>query len=506
MVVESRAAENDTGAPAEPPGTGFVERYQLGDVIGQGSAATVYRAWDRCLSRDVAIKLYGPGTGTEGAGRPQHRAELAALARLRHPGLVALYDAGVHEDRFYLVLQLIDGEPLSRRIARGRLSVAAVVQTGMQLAGTLVHVHARGVIHRDIKPSNVLFDGSDRCFLTDFGVSRFVDTTRCTASGVALGTPAFLAPEQVRGERLGPAVDIYALGLLLLEALTGAREYPGGPVESAVARLHRRPQLPAALPNQLRTLLREMTAAQPAHRPDAADVVARLEAVPPSGRRVSRPIVVGSPRASWRRRWLARPVLAIGGVLAVAAAAALMADGFALPAGGPATRPLVADGAFAQPQPANVPGPAPTVSDLAAPPDAGAHGVPPDAGTPGGPGPQPAGSQPAGSPPNGSPIAGPPPAAPPSGGPGSPVPAAPGPTPRRDAVAESPGDPPAEAAGEPVRSSSDSTSTTGSAGAATNDGADTADRKNATKQAAKKAEKDQEKAERKAAKKKPKKS
>jgi eukaryotic-like serine/threonine-protein kinase len=291
---------------------GIGERYELGDVLGRGGAATVYRALDRHTGRHVAIKLYEIALST--GDRPQHQAELSALVRLRHPGLARLYDTGIHRDCVFLVMQLIDGEPLSQRIERGPLPVATVVELGWQLASTLAYVHARGVIHRDVKPGNVLVDATDRCFLTDFGVSRLVDATRCTVSGMALGTPAFLAPEQVRGQRLGPAIDIYALGLVLLEALTGTKEYPGGAVESAVARLHRPPHIPPTLPARLRFLLRAMTVDDPAVRPDAATVASRLRALRDGDRTVETPTVRPGPR---RHRWSA-------GLLLLAGAAATM--------------------------------------------------------------------------------------------------------------------------------------------------------------------------------------
>jgi hypothetical protein len=307
-------------------GNGIGERYELGDVLGRGGAATVYRALDLHTGRHVAIKLYEIALST--GDRPQHGAELAALVRLHHPGLVRLHDTGMHHDCVFLVMQLIDGEPLSQRIARGPLPVPTVVELGWQLASTLAYVHARGVIHRDVKPGNVLIDATDRCFLTDFGVSRLVDATRCTVSGMAMGTPAFLAPEQVRGQRLGSAIDIYALGLVLLEALTGTKEYPGGAVESAVARLHRPPQIPPTLPARLRFLLRAMTVDDPAVRPDAATVASRLMELRDGDRTVGTPSARPGPR---RHRWSA-------GLLLLAGAAATMG---VLASSMPADRDLV---------------------------------------------------------------------------------------------------------------------------------------------------------------------
>jgi serine/threonine protein kinase len=353
-------------------GHGIGERYELGDVLGRGGAATVYRALDRHIGRHVAIKLYETALST--GDRPQHRAELAALVRLHHPGLVRLHDTGIHDDCVFLVMQLIDGEPLSQRIARGPLPVGTVVELGWQLASTLAYVHAHGVIHRDVKPGNVLVDATDRSFLTDFGVSRLVDATRCTVSGMALGTPAFLAPEQVRGQRLGPAIDIYALGLVLLEALTGTKEYPGGAVESAVARLHRPPQIPPTLPARLRFLLRAMTVDDPAVRPDAATVASRLTALRDGDRTVETVTAGHGPR---RHRWSA-------GLLLLAGAAATMG---VLTSSMPADRdpvraPVSAEHGPVSALPSVLPGVADRLPALSAPPvtDAVAEAAPPAAG------------------------------------------------------------------------------------------------------------------------------
>ncbi|MDQ3887101.1 MAG: serine/threonine protein kinase [Actinomycetota bacterium] len=254
----------------------LAQRYELGPLLGQGGSAQVHRAWDRLLNRAVAVKLFAPGLAGPDRYRQDH--ELAALTRLVHPGLVTLYDAGVDHGRGYLVMRLVQGPTLADRLRGVSLPVATVAELGAQLASTLAYVHARGVIHRDIKPANVLLDEQNHPLLADFGIALLVDVTRVTLTGATVGTAAYMAPEQVRGELVDPAADVFSLGLVLLEALTGRREYPGTSVESACARLHRAPAVPDNLPAGLTYTLRRMTAIEPAERPTSAAAASELQA------------------------------------------------------------------------------------------------------------------------------------------------------------------------------------------------------------------------------------
>lgn len=251
-------------------------RYELGPVLGHGGTASVFRARDRVLDRTVALKVFGRGVVGPDQRRQDH--EIRALAHLSHPGLVALYDAGTDDGWAYLAMQLVEGETLADRIGRGPLPVQTTLGIGTALADALTYVHSQGVVHRDLKPANVLLDPGGRPLITDFGIARLVDTTRVTATGYLVGTASYLAPEQVRGQLVGPAADIFAFGLVLLECLTGRREYPGGVLEAAVARLHRAPEVPPDLPPTLAGLLHGMTAGEPAERPTAAEVAHTLHA------------------------------------------------------------------------------------------------------------------------------------------------------------------------------------------------------------------------------------
>ena len=256
-------------------------RYRLGEMIGRGGMASVYTAKDMNLGRDVALKLFAPQSADPDELRRQE-AEIELLATLNHPSLVTLFDAGTdtripEEPRPFLTMELVDGQDLRARIRHSPLPLAEIAVIGAGVSDALAYVHSLGIIHRDIKPANILLvpvrPGEPlRPKLTDFGIARMMDGTRLTATGTMVGTAAYLSPEQSRGADLGPASDIYSLGLVLLECIKGEVEYPGSAVESAVARLHRAPGIPDSVPAEWAQLIRSMTALDPLDRPSAADL------------------------------------------------------------------------------------------------------------------------------------------------------------------------------------------------------------------------------------------
>ncbi|CAA9406329.1 MAG: Serine/threonine protein kinase, partial [uncultured Pseudonocardia sp.] len=253
------------------------ERYLLGEVVGCGASAVVHRAEDVTSGQVVAVKLF---TSSGSAGhRAQQRREIEALSSLQHPGLVRLLDGDGTGPRPFVVTEFVDGPSLAEVIHDGPLTPPEVHRLAAGLAAALAHVHEHGFVHRDVKPSNVLLDG-DRPRLVDFGIARALDGTVATATGAVVGTAAYMAPEQVRGDEVTAAADVYALGLVLIEALTGRREYPGNAVESAIARLHRPPVVPDGASRPLRRTITDMTRTEPEHRPTAAAVAARLGGEP----------------------------------------------------------------------------------------------------------------------------------------------------------------------------------------------------------------------------------
>ncbi len=304
-------------------------RYALGDLYGSGGMSEVYRAFDTKLDRKVAIKLF-QGTAThEDQIRLDREAQV--LAGLRCPGVVAVYDTGSFRGRPFYVMQPVEGGTLRRRM-REPLPPEVVARIGAQVAEILVHVHRHDVVHRDVKPSNILLEpGERRAYLADFGLALQAQATRVTRSGMLVGTAGYLAPEQVRGGDVGPPADVYALGLVLLECLTGRPEYPGGDTEAALARLHREPRVPAGLPDPWGEVLAAMTHTLASKRPTAAESaklltaaeLASVGAAPLTGAEPARlvePDSAEQPRTSSRRR----SVLLLGGIAAAAGVIAMV--------------------------------------------------------------------------------------------------------------------------------------------------------------------------------------
>ncbi|MDQ7880273.1 protein kinase [Microbacterium sp. QXD-8] len=256
------------------------DRYVLHERIGEGGMARVYRAEDTHLQRSVAVKIFRePTDGIDSVERAL--SETTLLASLSHHSLVTVFDARVGTgEPNYLVMEHVDGITLRDLIARGPVDPKIVASIAIDIAEGLHVAHEHGVVHRDIKPSNVLLWASPRpgwewrAKLADFGIAYLMDSARVTTPGVIVGTMAYVAPEQARGVPPAPAADIYAFGLLLIEALTGER--PFGDAEgigTVVARLSAAPEIPESLHPSWQGLLRGMTAIRPDDRPTALEVV-----------------------------------------------------------------------------------------------------------------------------------------------------------------------------------------------------------------------------------------
>jgi eukaryotic-like serine/threonine-protein kinase len=271
------------------PGALLADRYRIGSLLGAGGMSFVHRAVDETLGREVAVKAL-IRTSAEPVELERIGAEIDLLATLSHRALVTLYDAGtaVLEARTvtYLVMELVDGPTLGMRASAASIAPIDLAHMAQDLAEALVVVHAHGVVHRDIKPANILLAPSvvpGREFtakLADFGIAAIIDGDRLTDTGTVLGTAAYLSPEQAAGGAVGLASDIYSLGLVLLEAITGRREYPGPLMESLSARQSRDPHVPGAIGYRWKSLLTAMTARDPGTRPTAQAVLESLAAAP----------------------------------------------------------------------------------------------------------------------------------------------------------------------------------------------------------------------------------
>jgi eukaryotic-like serine/threonine-protein kinase len=228
-------------------------RYELGDRLGSGGMSNVYRATDRILERTVAVKILAEHLSDDERFVARFRREALAVAKLIHPNIVQVYDTGLDEGRHYIVMEYVEGRSGAQILQRqGPLDPATAAEAGIQACAGLDYAHRRGIIHRDVKPGNLMVVGGPvgggpmTVKLTDFGIARAIEQTRITQVGSVVGTAAYLAPEQVRGEEATPATDVYALGVVLYQFLTGRLPYEGSSLaELAVRQQNERPLPPS---------------------------------------------------------------------------------------------------------------------------------------------------------------------------------------------------------------------------------------------------------------------
>src|SRR5579862_4415242 len=225
-------------------GTRLNGRYRLEARIGSGGMSTVYRATDETLQRQVAIKLMHREIASDSDQLERFRREARAVAQLSHPHIVGVIDYGEDDGRPYIVFEYVDGETLKDRIRRqGRLPIPEAVAYGIEIARALGAAHARHIVHRDVKPQNVLIDEEGTAKVTDFGIARTLDEEGLTADGRVLGTTDYVSPEQALGQHVTGQSDLYSLGIVLYEMLTGEVPFRGDN-QVAVAMKHVREPLP----------------------------------------------------------------------------------------------------------------------------------------------------------------------------------------------------------------------------------------------------------------------
>ncbi len=270
------------GAFLPPPNFG---RYQTEELIGSGGMSVVYRALDPIIDRKVAVKVMAQRLRAPAGEYQRFLSELHLLGSLGHPNIVQVFDAGNHEGLPFIVMEYLEGENLAEAIQHGRCGDhESRLFIARQLAEALQRVHAAAVCHRDVKPANVFLQSGNRVKLMDFGVSARLNGPRFTQSGALIGTLAYLAPEQIRGEKVGPATDIYAFGILLFELFTGSKPFSGSPAELLYNIVNTSIPLGplAGVPPALFDLICRATAKTPADRPRSFDEILQVLNIAPA--------------------------------------------------------------------------------------------------------------------------------------------------------------------------------------------------------------------------------
>lgn len=234
-------------------------RYETGERLGSGGMSNVYKATDRILERTVAVKILAEHLSDDERFVARFRREALAVAKLIHPNIVQVYDTGVDEGRHYIVMEYVSGRSGAQILQRhGPVDPATAAEIGIQACAGLDYAHRRGIIHRDVKPGNLMVTGGPvgggemTVKLTDFGIARAIEQTRITQVGSVVGTAAYLSPEQVRGEEATPATDVYALGVVLYQFLTGRLPYEGSSLaELAVRQQNEKPLPPSTYDSEV---------------------------------------------------------------------------------------------------------------------------------------------------------------------------------------------------------------------------------------------------------------
>ncbi|MFF1548687.1 serine/threonine-protein kinase [Streptomyces sp. NPDC058291] len=339
-------------APAQQPGSEpepgvgrlVAGRYRLLAKLGHGGMGTVWRAKDETVDREVAVKeprIPDQLPERERANAFERmRREARAAARLDHPAVVGVHDVAVVDGRPWIVMELVRGRSLGDVLQEGTLSAREAARIGLEVLGALEAAHAAGVLHRDVKPDNILLGRHGRIVLTDFGIAQIEGDTRLTDTGGFVGSPEYIAPERVLGQRPGPAADLWSLGVVLYAATEGVSPFRRSNTPATLQSvLHAAPAPPAAAQGPLAEAVDGLLEKDPARRPTAARVRALLEAAAnppapqpaPSPRPTLADAHAGSPRV--RRRFGRTAWVALGAaVVAVATAAYLLvADPFAGP-------------------------------------------------------------------------------------------------------------------------------------------------------------------------------
>jgi hypothetical protein len=311
-----------------------IPRYEIAAELGRGGMAVVYRARQADLQRSVALKVILAGALAGPAERTRMRREAEAVARVRHPNVVQIFDTGEHDGCLYLALEYVSGGSLDRRLRSHPLPPAEAARIVEQLAAGVQAAHDAGIVHRDLKPANVLLDPDGTPKVTDFGLAKLHDAAvRLTLTGTTAGTPCYMSPEQVNSDpdRIGPATDIYGLGGILYECLTGRPPFDAPTTLETIRQVAEEEVVPvcrlqASVPRDLETIclkcLRKDSRQRYPTARELADDLARFRAGEPI---LARPVGVAEQAWRWVRRHPVVPLMALTLGLMVATVVGLMA-------------------------------------------------------------------------------------------------------------------------------------------------------------------------------------
>ena len=251
-------------------------KYRVVEQVGRGGMGTVYRAVDETLHRDVALKTLNAELNDPGVGR-RFRAEAVAIARLNHPGIATIFELFQHDGQWLMAIEFVRGQTLEDLVTHGGpVTTERAVELVSQALAALGHAHGMGVVHRDLKPANLMLAESGRLKVMDFGIARVAGTEHLTSAGFLVGTPAYMAPEQLLGQEIDARTDLYSMGCVLYFLVTGKLPFPGTtPLELAESRIKSAPTPVRAvrsdLPVWLEQVLDRALARDPAERHQSAD-------------------------------------------------------------------------------------------------------------------------------------------------------------------------------------------------------------------------------------------